>query len=491
MISMNDFKIIIKLRNEGKSQSEIASYLGISRRSVIRYLKSGKIPQYKREAGPTRIDPMINFLDLAEAKLNEKNDLSLLELFEYLKSKGYQGSLRTMRRKISPIRKKLKQKEIYFQRRPIAGEIMEGDFTEIQILIGGVLKKVYIWVVSLPFSNMFFATPFYNCTFECFAEGSVNAFNEFGGVAKKYRLDNLSPVVTKILNGKERLITQRYAQFQNHYGFRQDFCNPGKGNEKGNVEANNKHLKNKIKSQMALRNLSFTNLDAFKEYLWNICRDHNRDKNIITKFNLENLQNLPINSFKSYRTEIVKVNKYSLFSLGNYGHMYSVPSIYIGLSLEVRVYSSYIEVIDIENIVCTHKRLYGLKGLVSIKVEHIIDGLLMKPSAFKDWKYRDIVFERPIWKTFYLKLKEDEYKDKEFLRCLSLINEHGKENLTLAMELAMESQMELKSSVLKNLIKNEFKNILLIEKLPVNLDQYDFFLGENKNESRTEDVSRT
>jgi hypothetical protein len=102
-----------------------------------------------------------------------------------------------------------------------------------------------------------------------------------------------------------------------------------------------------------------------------------------------------------------------------------------------------------------------------------------------------VIFERPTWKDFYLKLKDNEYKDKEFLRCISLLKEHGKENLTLAMELAMESKMDLKSSTLKELINNEFKNVLSIEKLPVNLDQYNFLLGENKNEPRTEDACRT
>ena len=69
MISMTDFKQIIVLRNEGKSQDDIAKQLGISRRSVIRYLKSGKIPVYKREVGATRIDPMVNFFDDAKKSL--------------------------------------------------------------------------------------------------------------------------------------------------------------------------------------------------------------------------------------------------------------------------------------------------------------------------------------------------------------------------------------------------------------------------------------
>lgn len=492
MISMTDFKQIIVLRNEGKSQEDIAIQLGISRRSVIRYLKSGKIPVYKREVAATRVNPMINFLDEAQKCLETIPDISLNELFEHLKKNGYKGSLRSMRRKTSDIRKKLKNKEVYFQRIAKAGEVMEGDFTELQITIGGVVKKVYLWITSLPYSNSYFATPYLNCTFECFAEGSVNAFNEFGGIAKKYRLDNLSPVVTKILSGKERLVTQRFAQFQSHYGFAQDFCNPARGNEKGNIEANNKHFKIKLKSKIALEKLTFINLESLRKYIWSLCREHNQSEEIKNKFNEENLLLLPELPFKSFRTEIVRINKYSLFSLGTSGHMYSVPSKYIGLSLEARIYPDYVEVIDLEKTVCTHKRLLGLKGLVSINVEHIIEGLLRKPGAFRDWKYREVVFERPSWKQFYSKLIETGKDEKEFLRCISLLKEYDRENITLAMELAMENQMELTSVTLKNLINNEFKNVLAIPELPVNLDQYDFFIkGDRNYEHRTTDVSWT
>lgn len=492
MISMTDFKQIIILRNEGKSQQDIAIQLGISRRSVIRYLKSGKIPTYKRANGATRINPMLNFLDEAQSCLEKNSQISLNQLFEHLKNNGYKGSLRSMRRKTADIRKKLKNKEVYFQRLTKAGEVMEGDFTELQVAIGGIIKKVYLWITSLPYSNTYFATPYLNCTFECFAEGSVHAFNEFGGIAKKYRLDNLSPVVTKILSGKERLVTQRFAQFQNHYGFAQDFCNPAKGNEKGNVEANNKHFKAMLRSRIALESLTFVSLESLRKYIWSLCREHNQLEEVRNKFKEENLLSLPETAFRSFRTEIVRINKYSLFSLGTAGHMYSVPSKYIGLSLEVRIYPEYIEVIEQEKMICVHKRIMGLKGLVSINVEHVIEGLLRKPGAFRDWKYRDVVFERPSWRQFYSKLIEEGKNEKEFLRCISLLKEYDRENITLAMELAMENKMELTSTTLKNLISNEFYNVLAIPVLPVNLDQYDFFLnGDKSNEHGATDVSWT
>ena len=483
MISMSDYKQIIQLRNKGKTQSEIASIVGISRRSVIRYLKDGKIPNYSRVNKSNRLDPMTDFYELVKEKLEENSKLPLNELFEFICIKGYEGSERTLRRKTRDLRMVLKNNEVFFQREVTPGEVMEGDFTEFYIEIGGIKRKIYLWVTSLPFSNSYFSTPYYHCSFEAFSDGSVQSFNEFGGIAKKYRLDNMSPAVSKILSGKDRIVTQRFSQFQSHYNFEQDFCNPARGNEKGNVESNNKFIKAKINARISLYNLSFSTLEAFKEFVWVVCRDHNNREAVSKKFKEESLLALPRTSFKCFRTTVVSINKYSLFNLERTGHMYSVPSRMIGLSLETRIYPSFIEVIHEGEVICKHNRIYGPRGLVSIVPEHVIDGLLKKPGAMKDWKYRSVLFERPAWNNFYNKLILKGGKDKEYLKCLKLISKHGRELVTVAMEISMEGDEELSSHLLSNLITNDMNKIHEIQPLKMDLHHYDVFLKGDKNGS--------
>lgn len=477
MITMTEFKQIVQLRNEGKTQQEIAELLGISRRSVIRYLKNGSIPVYSREKKATRPDPMEDFYGLVEEKLSASPSILLQDLYQYLCERGYQGSERSLRRKTLDLRKRLKSKEVFFQRKSIPGEVMEGDFTELYLDLGGQKKKIYLWVTSLPFSNTFFVTPYFHCSFECFADGSVNAFNEFGGIAKKYRLDNMSPVVSKVLCGKDRLVTQRYKAFQDHYGFQQDFCNPGRGNEKGHVESNIKHIKKRLLSQIALHNLTFSSLEALKDYLKDFSRSHNAAASTRSRFSEESLLSLPEAPFSPFRTTVVKINRYSLFSLDKNRHMYSVPSQLIGLSLEVRIYPDRVDVIDQCKVVASHKRIYGPPGLVSIQIEHIIDGLLKKPGAIKDWKYKNVLFERPSWQRFYTYLMQNNGSDKDYLSCLRLINQHGRSLVTIAMELAMESDMSPCSTELENLISNRMDNIYDIQPIETNLAHYDELMG--------------
>lgn len=471
---MSSYTEIIKLRNAGKTQEQIAEILGISRRSIIRYLATGKIPVYKRANKATRVDPLLDFIDIAREKLKLTPSILLEDLFIFLQEKGYQGSIRTLRRKTADLRRQLKNKEVFFQRQTHPGEVMEGDFTEMYLQLGGKRRKVYLWVISLAYSNCYLATAYYDCTFESFADGSIRGFKELGGVAKKYRLDNLRPAVSKILQGKDRQVTRRFADLQMHYKFAQDFCNPSRGNEKGNVEANNKHLKRKIQSLMDMKNLAFRDLHSFNIFLAELCRENNEKNH--TKFLEEKLIALPAADFECFRSEVVSINKYSLFSLGTSAHMYSVPSNYIGLTLEVRIYPDKVKVVHDAQEVASHRRLYGPRGLVSIKVEHIIGALVKKPGAMKDWKYKEVLFERPAWKSFYERLSGAGGSDKDYLNCLKLINTYGRDLVTVAMEITMDEGRELSSKGILELLSNEFENIKQFSPIKVNLVQYDDFL---------------
>jgi hypothetical protein len=46
----------------------------------------------------------------------------------------------------------------------------------------------------------------------------------------------MTSVVKKILRGRQRIETDRIIAFRSHWGYRSEYCNPAKGNEKGGVE---------------------------------------------------------------------------------------------------------------------------------------------------------------------------------------------------------------------------------------------------------------
>jgi len=225
MLKMTDYKEIVSLRNKGYSQIEIAKMLSISRKTIGNYLREGEIPVYTRKRR-TKKDPFEDYEERVKELLDLNPKLESKDLFLKLQEEGYEGSYRTISRRTKEMRIRGKKNPIYFERIKVPGEIMEGDFTTLdKINIGGEFKIIKLWVVVLPFSNSIFATPYYNETFECFAEGSVLAFKEFKGIANIYRLDNLTPAVSKILK-RGRKTTEKFNSFQKYYGFKVHFCNP-------------------------------------------------------------------------------------------------------------------------------------------------------------------------------------------------------------------------------------------------------------------------
>src|SRR5699024_8777808 len=91
--------------------------------------------------------------------------------------------------------------------------------------------------MSFPYSNAAVAIPLPGENQECFLHGLKVLFHQCGGVPKRIRIDNLTPAVKKIRSRfGEAELTDAFIQFQNHYGFEVQVCNPRSGHEKGSVD---------------------------------------------------------------------------------------------------------------------------------------------------------------------------------------------------------------------------------------------------------------
>lgn len=110
------------------------------------------------------------------------------------------------------------------------------DFGEAEFYEKNELTTGHYLNLSFPHSNAGYLQLFKGENLQCLVEGLINIFAHIGGVPIRLWFDNLSPVVNKILRNHGRDLTDAFLRFKNHYGFVAAFCNPGKGNEKGNVE---------------------------------------------------------------------------------------------------------------------------------------------------------------------------------------------------------------------------------------------------------------
>lgn len=89
------------------------------------------------------------------------------------------------------------------------------------------------FVMSFPYSNGGYLQLHYGENMECFLESTEAIFEHIGGIPPEIWFDNTKTIVTKIIKDGSREITERFARFQEHYGFKSIFMNQASGWEKG------------------------------------------------------------------------------------------------------------------------------------------------------------------------------------------------------------------------------------------------------------------
>ena len=95
------------------------------------------------------------------------------------------------------------------QTHPPAAEA-EVDFGEFKAWIGGVLVRLWMFVLRLSHSGKAVHVAYANETQESFLDGFVTAFETLGGVPGRVRCDNLKPAVARVLVGAdEHLFRER------------------------------------------------------------------------------------------------------------------------------------------------------------------------------------------------------------------------------------------------------------------------------------------
>jgi len=101
---MDQFEHATTLHNQGYTEKEIASQLGLKCKSIAYYLKKGKVPDKRK------IKLVTEYLPEIEKILSQKKQINLDDLYTHLTTLGYAGSIRTLRRETVDIRKKFKNK---------------------------------------------------------------------------------------------------------------------------------------------------------------------------------------------------------------------------------------------------------------------------------------------------------------------------------------------------------------------------------------------
>src|SRR5271155_1096354 len=225
---------------EGKSRREAARVFGLSRDTISKMCRYSAPPGYVRSKAPERpkLGPLVPVIDAileADKTAPAKQRHTAKRIFERLRLEhGFAGGHTGGEDYVRLARTRSREVFVPLAHPPGHAQV---DFGECVGVIGGVRMKLHVFCFDLPQSDACFVKAYPAETTEAFLDGHVSAFAFFGGVPLSILYDNLKIAVARILGGGKRQPTRAFTELVSHYLFQERFGRPGKGNDKGKVEA--------------------------------------------------------------------------------------------------------------------------------------------------------------------------------------------------------------------------------------------------------------
>lgn len=485
---------------EGQSIREIARDLGMSRRTVRRYIQSDgpwrytlSRPRPKPVSDP--IEAVVREIILQDSTVrNRKQRHTARRIYERLvEEHGFRGSERTVRRLVAAIKEEVgaSSKEVFLPLEFDYGQLFEADWFEADVEMDGRLVRANILACRLRASRAIFLKAYPAANQEALFDGLEGAFRFWQGVPNAGRFDNPRTIVTFRKDGR-REENERFGQFRAHYGFSLSLCTKGQAHEKGSVE----NLVGFAERRFLTPVPGVKDYDELNDYLWQKCEEYLAypvpGSRLTVGEALEeerkHLMPLPAGAFDWGRPAFVRVNSKSLVRYDN--HSYSVPVEYARRNVMLKVYVDRIEIWHGGNKVAEHRRSY-VKGGETYELAHYVPLLARKPGAIPLAKPVRTSEMATVIQQFRRGLEgRVERPASEMAKIMDLMNRYGIEVVGRALEVAVQRSCfgyDAVACIVRSLIEEPAPAPLSLGRHPnlphvpparVDLQGYDALLGE-------------
>jgi transposase InsO family protein len=425
-------------RENGGVASHAALKAGMHRQTAANYLKKQMGPdQCKEDRGErqyrTRPDPLGRGLwEAAVSWLEPTPELDAKTLFEHLLGSCGEwiamagGALRTFQRRVKLWRElNGPPKEVYFPQVREPGKSLQFDWTRVKekdfsITIAGQPFEHLLTHAVLPFSNWEWAIPCRSESGLSLKRGVQEALWELGGTPPVLQTDQSSAATHQISReGKKRTFNEEYLAFCKHLGVEARAIHTRQPNQNGDVESAQGHLKRRLKNHLILRGShDFRDEAQYAAFVAKVCRGANALRIAKIAEELPLLQPLPARRYPETEEVTALVTGASVIHVKK--APYSVPSRLIGATLTVQLSETEVDIFRSGTWVLRHPR--SMCEAPRIEYRHVIDWLVRKPGAFRQYVYRECLFPDIHFRQAHEQLTayEEARADKRYLELLKL-----------------------------------------------------------------------
>lgn len=189
-------------------------------------------PRKKRKLEPFL--PIIHEILETDKQAPKKQRHTATRIFHRLRDEhGYDGSYTSVRYAVRAWKERSQEVFLPLSHPPAEAQV---DFGYAYVDLAGERTQVALFVITLPYSDVFYIQAFPRECTESFQEGHKRAFNFFGKAPTRISYDNSKIAVAKVTGHRDRKLTQEFLRLQSHYLYKAHFCLVRRANEKGHVE---------------------------------------------------------------------------------------------------------------------------------------------------------------------------------------------------------------------------------------------------------------
>ena len=231
---------------QGMNKAEVARDLGISRRTVHHWIKTGQLERDLDEErvayGPRRVMPskLDPYKPMIDARLGEYPKLTVVRLFKEVQAAGYPGSYNQVKRYARKVRPRPPEDPVVrFETPP--GHQGQVDFAHFRLPWG----KRSALIVVLGYSRLLWVQFYTQQTMRTLMRGLESSFAYFGGVPSELLFDQMKAVVIEDARHDDGILVENteFVRYAHHWNFKIRACRPYRAQTKGKVERPIRYLR--------------------------------------------------------------------------------------------------------------------------------------------------------------------------------------------------------------------------------------------------------
>ena len=224
---------IHRLADAGLSLRRIAARLGMSRKTVKKYLKN---PDATFAGGKPRGSKLTPCRPLIDEFLEQDPDVHATVVLQRLREKGFEGQITIVRDYIREKRGKMKTPTPFIRFESAPGDQVQIDWGHFGALTyGQSRRKLYALVMTESYSRMIHATFTHSQRQEALHQALYDGFSFFGGSPRTLLVDNMLTAVSE-RRGPIIRFNSAFLDFLRPLKIDPRACNVRSPHEKGKVE---------------------------------------------------------------------------------------------------------------------------------------------------------------------------------------------------------------------------------------------------------------